>query len=87
VKPSGGDSRGLAWRAGVSAATISHLETGKTVNPRLATVMRIANALTVTPTFLVKSFDEEEAVKARNRLRRRERDRLRRQRLRHEAVR
>jgi transcriptional regulator with XRE-family HTH domain len=38
----------LAWRAGLSAATISNLEGGRDTDPRLSTVVALAAALGVT---------------------------------------
>ena len=45
--------RDLAWKAGVSPTTIMHLETGESVDPRLSTVRKVAEALGVDPNSLV----------------------------------
>jgi DNA-binding XRE family transcriptional regulator len=45
--------RDLAQKAGVSPTTIMHLETGESVDPRLSTVRKIAEALGVDPNSLV----------------------------------
>jgi predicted transcriptional regulator len=45
--------RDLAREAGVSPTTIMHLETGESVDPRLSTVRKVAEALGVDPNSLV----------------------------------
>jgi predicted transcriptional regulator len=45
--------RDLARKAGVSPTTIMHLETGESVDPRLSTVRKVAEALGVDPNSLV----------------------------------
>ena len=45
--------RDLAWKAGVSPTTIMHLETGESVDPRLSTVRKVAEALGIDPNSLV----------------------------------
>ena len=44
----------LALKVGVSIGYISHLETGKRVNPSMSVMMRIADALNVTVTDLLE---------------------------------
>jgi predicted transcriptional regulator len=45
--------RDLARKAGVSPTTIMHLETGESVDPRLSTVRKVAEALGIDPNSLV----------------------------------
>ena len=45
--------RDLARKAGVSPTTIMHLETGESVDPRLSTVRKVAEALEIDPNSLV----------------------------------
>ena len=45
--------RDLARKPGVSPTTIMHLETGESVDPRLSTVRKVAEALGVDPNSLV----------------------------------
>jgi transcriptional regulator with XRE-family HTH domain len=44
---------GLAQRSGLSRKTVNELETGRTVNPRLETIIRLAKALDVAASELM----------------------------------
>jgi len=54
----GWNQQRLAEKSGITQATISRIESGKVIDPRLSQITKIAEAFDVTVDYLLGKFDD-----------------------------